>query len=154
MDHNPYSAPRSAVADAGEPRGKRPLVVGIAVVLLATAIAFSVRDGVLDFRGVETGEISGLMMAWRILRIALAVLLCLQIARGRNWARHAELVFVALGIARLSFEFWRFNNLPEGVHFMLDKPAFAMSAAPLVLELSALYLLFVPGRHWFKRRAA
>jgi hypothetical protein len=153
MDHNPYSAPRSALTDVGEPRGKRPPVVGIAVMLLATAIAFSVRDGVLDFRGVETGEISGLMMVWRVLRIALAVLLCLQIARGRNWARHGELVFVALGAARFAFEFWNFNNLPEGVHLMLDPVQVAIRVIPLVLELSALYLLFVPGRHWFKRRA-
>ena len=94
MDHNPYSAPRSAVADVRDPRGKRPPAVGIAVVLLATAIAFFVRDGVLDFRGVETGEISGLAMVWRILRIAIAVLLCVLIARGTNWARHAELWFV------------------------------------------------------------
>ena len=83
-----------------------------------------------------------------VLLQGLSALLIYKIWKGRNWARITYLVLTLLAILAW---FQMAAALPSGVKFV---PA-VETLLPLVgttLDVVALFLLFVPGRAWFRRR--
>jgi len=84
--------------------------------------------------------------------LAINLWVWIAIARGRNWARIVLLLFTLFVLARLAFQLWGWQSLPDGVHMVLDPYALAIAVLPVLLNIVACILLFAPGRHWFERR--
>jgi surface polysaccharide O-acyltransferase-like enzyme len=154
MDHNPYTAPQAVVADGETPLEKRPLPVTIAVVLLALIIVLLIKGGIAEFQYVARGDSLAILFVWRIVKLCVAILLCVQIARGRNWARYLQLAVSSLLLVFYLASTWYYFFLsPMAPRLTLAPAMIAIGLLPSVLGFSALYLLFVPGRGWFRRGA-
>ena len=152
MEHNPYTAPQSVVADAVVPIGRRPRSVFSAVLLLALALVLSALLWRGDFRHFDEGGIISAL--WGALKAGIAIWLCVQIARGSNWARYMQLAIVVLGFVSYAFVLWAaLFQTPQGVRIMLAPSQLVLALVPSLLRFVALYLLFFPGRDWFRPRA-
>jgi len=154
MEHNPYAAPRSIVADVAAPAGKRPRSVSAALVLPGIALAFEVWDAIPALRQVSVGELSVLGFIYLVIRLSVLIWIWTRIARGNNWARYTALVFTLLALAIYLFNLWyMLSSLPPTSKYAPDVRAIIVSASLILFELVALYLLFFPGRDWFRPRA-
>jgi hypothetical protein len=150
VTHNPYTPPSVTVADVPEPAAlARPTSVKIAVALFFAGLVIEVAFWTTTLPAMNRGEISPLAFFAPMVGFFIAVWLCIKVFAGRNWARMTMLVWTCLVfIVRML----RFNTpLPEGV---MARPSFAAYFIGLqsALILVALYLLFVPGREWFRGR--
>jgi hypothetical protein len=156
MNYNPYSPPKAEVSDAGEPAlDSRPRAVTIALLLVALNIAIGFWGVLRMWPGMNIGTVAAAALAWRLARLLLIAWLCYQIARARNWARVVLLVLTLLGVLSFLLQLWiGLTQMPAGVRMALDPMAIARMALPSALNIAALFLLFVPGRKWFSRRAA
>jgi hypothetical protein len=144
MTHNPYSAPRSVVSDTPAPPMERPRVVVIAVALLWTEVALGLLDSALDWNYVTAENPAMFVLIVDAVFLALSILVNIKIWQGRNWARIVALVLTILAVVgyapQIDAEFARAPFI--AVLGMLE----------LLLDAVALYLVFIPGRHWFARR--
>ena len=143
MSVNPYAPPKAVVTDPDAPSGSAepPNEARLAARLLWCAIALSIVELTL---GMNLASSSIEVVAGPLLVIGVLSLLTHQISRGRNWARIVLLVLVALGMPGY------FLTLPA----MLAQSAFvtAISVAESVLQIAALYLVFIgAGASWFRR---
>jgi hypothetical protein len=156
MNYNPYSPPKAAVTDAGDSAlDSRPRAVTIALLLVAVNVAIGFWGVLRMWPGISIGTVAAAAVAWRLARLLLVAWLCYQIARARNWARVILLVLTLLGALSFIFQLWiGLTQMPAGVRMAMDPKAIALMALPLVLNIAALFLLFVPGRKWFRRREA
>lgn len=155
MNLNPYSPPKAAVSDAGESAmGPRPQVVNIALLLVAVNIAIGLWGALRRWPDISLGVVAIASMTMRLAKLILVAWLCYQIARARNWARIVLLVLTLLGVLALLFQLWiGLTQMPAGVKMAMDPQAIPRLALPSALNIAALFLLFVPGRKWFRRRA-
>jgi hypothetical protein len=149
LDRNPYAAPKSAVPEPADPRGERPRAVTIAVMLLSAIIVWTAWTFFDLLGAVQVGEVSITAIAWRAAKVAFSIPLCVYIARGRNWARYTQAVIVAAGVSLQAFNLWLLP-VPSSVGYVVDPLAVVMWLLPGVVGLAALWLLFVPGRRWFR----
>jgi hypothetical protein len=102
----------------------------------------------VGYLGVDWNNLSALLPPMELLGIAVVALavnawLILRTSRGANWARIVLLVGCLLQLPGVAS--WRET---------FDRSAllFVLSAAVMVLETAAMYLLFTePGRRWFHR---
>ena len=144
MTHNPYSAPRSAVTDTPLPPKERPRVVVIAVALLWTEVALGLLNSLLDWEYLNADTPAAFVLIVQGVFVALSVLINVMIWRGRNWARIVALVLTILGVA---------GYAPQiGADFARAPLMAVLGMVELLLDIIALYLVFVPGRQWFARR--
>ena len=144
MTHNPYSAPRSAVTDMPPAPMERPRVVVIAVALLWTEVALGLLESLLDWKHLAADESATFVLIFDTLFVGLSVLINIMIWRGRNWARIVALVltiFAVVGFAPVI-----------GAEFARAPFVTVLGMVELLLDVIALYLVFVPGRQWFARR--
>ena len=83
---------------------------------------------------------------------ALSLLLIVRCYEGKNWARWANLAYLALG--------WLLGIQDIGQHIQVSPLAGILESSIVVMEVAACWLLFTGiGNHWFKeldriRRAA
>ena len=144
MTHNPYSAPRSAVTDALAPPMERPRVVVIAVALLWTEVALGLLESLLDWRNLMASDSARFGLIVDVLFVGLSVLINIMVWRGRNWARIVGLVLTILGVVGFA--------PVVGAEFARAPFVTLLVMVELLLDVIALYLVFVPGRQWFARR--
>jgi len=151
-DLNPYSPPRAPVADFdGDATHPRPRVINVAVTLMAIGLTISMIEQ-FDLSSRNQSLVHAFMgIVWPLVKFGVSCWICVQIARGRNWARWALLVataFVMLAVAAL------FATAPQGVKFRYDMRLWrvAIELLPVLLYLVSVCLLFGPGRAWFRPR--
>jgi hypothetical protein len=142
--HNPYSPPKADVSEPAEPAlAEAPPAVTRAVRLLWFSFVLTFVEIALDWEAQIGGVSLVYLLVWMGVMCALQVWLYLKIARGRNWARITFLVLIAI-------------TLPVSFTSILEMAQRAPVAAGVTLidlfvVFFALYLLFFPGRSWFRR---
>jgi hypothetical protein len=144
MTHNPYSAPRSIVTDTPPPPMERPRVVVIAVALLWTEVALGLLESLLDWENLTANDSARFGLIVDVLFVGLSVLINIMVWRGRNWARIVGLVLTILGVVGFA--------PVVGAEFARAPFVTLLVMVELLLDVIALYLVFVPGRQWFARR--
>lgn len=144
---NPYAPPKAVVAEPLEGElTMAPPPVKTAMKLLWTSFALTFVEVALDWTAL-TAEIAQLFFAiWLALASLLQVWIFLNIARGRNWARITWLVIFAI---TLPFSFIDLPELAQRVPV-----AAGLTLIDLFLVVYSFYLLFFPGRGWFRKHAA
>jgi hypothetical protein len=137
MSNNPYAPPKSTVdTPARRAVERRPVQVVWAVCLICVANTLDVLLTILDGPPVPA--------AFLFLIYAIEVALAFWIAQGRNWARLAFLVLVALS----------FVSIPSAFRIFAATPTWqqALNSSGVAMFLGAVYLLFThPGSLWFRR---
>ena len=151
-DDNRYLPPKAVVEDPEPDTSERPISVWIAVMLIALLIlqdtATAARSAVAAFRDSELFIpvlLSGILLFGEITS-------AIFIARGRNWSRFLYLLIMIFELA-MSVVMLRLalRLAPESFYAVFDWRYFALSAAPHVVSIVALVLVFGPGRAWFRR---
>jgi lysylphosphatidylglycerol synthetase-like protein (DUF2156 family) len=153
-EQNPYSPPQANVADLerAAPRGKRPLVINSALVVLGLLALLSLKPLLTVVPGINSGEASPMSLAWPIARLLIFIVLGVAIGRGSNWARIVFAVVTAFALMDLLYFLALPYTLPASTVYQRDYFFIAKRALPTVLNLIAVYLLFFPGRSWFAHR--
>jgi len=155
MDHNPYTPPSATVQDvhlAQGQRGSRPAAVVVAVVLLALGLVYSGSGLFRMLAYINTGFMAPTFLVFTLARWIVIILMCIHLWRGRNWARIVLLVLTVFSLLTVFANVWSYLHAPAGI----DMPTSAsllvsLLAAPLI-NLAAVFLVYVPGRRWFARR--
>lgn len=157
--HNPYTPPKANVsvsareAGAAIPRA-RPAAVNIALFLIGVAILLSLIGVVSAVGPVSAGEAPALGLVMGVLKAVIHTVLCVFIARGRNWARIGFLVIWV--VALFSVGAWIYTALyllPEQIGYVPSWESVPWIAIPHALSLTVVILLFGPGREWFRNPA-
>jgi hypothetical protein len=150
VERNPYEPSKAPLAEATEARSTvRPRAVTIAVSLLAANLVIGFWRGGFRVPTIGAGDVPVLVTVIPFVWPAVLAWLCYKIFMGRNWARMTMLVWTCVVF---SVQMLRFNvSLPEGVMARPSSVAYLIGLQSALI-LVALYLLFVPGREWFRRR--
>ena len=152
--HNPYTPPSAAVQDVRfVERHARPVAVVIAVALLVVGLLYDGVAAVRLARYIGTGFVAPTFFVWSLGRWIVLALACAYLWRGRNWGRILLLALTALSLYTLFRQIWSFTHQPAGMNLPLGPVTVSMLVVPLI-DLAALFLVYVPGRAWFGRGAA
>jgi hypothetical protein len=143
--HNPYAPPKAPVS---EPPPSAPAAapppVRTAMKLFWISFFLTFVEMALDWEATVGDVSTTFMVIFTAIICSLQIWLYLNIARGRNWARITWLVLFALSLLAAVV------SIPE----MAGKPLYAtVMAIDLLLVLYAFYLVFFPGRDWFRPRS-
>jgi len=135
------------VSDRPEaPRGPRPKRITVAVWLLWVSFGLGLPAAYLSMLREPEPGFSPVLVAIVSIFIAFSAVLNVLVYRGRNWARIAVLLLVAVGIPYVLLgpdEATRPDFLEQALDFVSN-----------ALDLVAVYLLFTPpGSLWFRRSA-
>ncbi len=151
MEHNPYQAPNTPLADPIEPPA--PIEIRWACRILWAVLLLSLVMMHPAIRGEWwlVSDADDLEEFWLIVVLVFsALLLCIFamlivfIQRRHNWARWVMLLFVVLGLIGLLIDFSESWS---------DAPIALVADSMLAMaELVACYLLFISaGAKWFSR---
>lgn len=123
---------------------ERPKIVVIAVILLWTELTLGLLDSALDWNFTRAQEYYQVSVGFDALFVVISVWLNYKIWQGRNWARIVALVLTVYAV--LSF-------LP-GISASFARSALisTLYCIEVLLDMVAMYLVFIPGRRWFARR--
>jgi hypothetical protein len=154
-NNNPYSPPKAAVADptgdANAESLRRPSSVTAALALLAIPLATGIGRNVLAWMGASGTSMSIAQRVGQVCGVAFAVWVYYKIAQGRNWARILLLVLISLvGVFMAATWKLTMNRISTGE---VSGLGVLIQILSVILDAVALYLLFGPGRAWFRRRA-
>jgi len=155
MDTNPYSAPAANVADVStSPPAACPRPVNIAVILVAVGVTLRLLNYVYLWQAAGYGGIKLKTLAFVLAGVVLISMICYWILAGRSWARLLLLILTGVGFAGFCFNLgFIVRQMPEMIP-SLYAPQFLLAvAAPLLLNLIALHLLYFSSGNWFRRRA-
>jgi hypothetical protein len=142
--HNPYAPPKAPVDEAPlKSSGVAPDAVKLAVKLMWVSFFLTFVEMALDWAGTFGEAPLGFLLIFTVPMSALQVWLILMIARGRNWARITMLVLFVISMSLLLME------MPD----LMRRAPFAatITALDLAIAAYAFYLIFFPGRAWFRR---
>ena len=149
-DDSRYAPPAAVVADPPEPPGvEMPKRVRQAVQLLWYSFALGIPVVLIELTRdraeyAQPGAFA-VTVAIYLLLFALAALLNVKIARGRNWARVTGFLLYLLGLYFVMAP----NDDPEAPSVIVSMLNFVSVA----IESVAYYWLFTsPGSGWFRRR--
>ena len=154
-NYNPYTPPSTAVQDmhSKDPRARPRAVVG-AVVLLVVNLLYSGYTVARLARWINTGFVAPAFFIRPLVSWIVIILACMYLWRGRNWARILLVMLTALSLLTMVRGIRASLYLPAGV----DLPMTARAWIPLlvgpVVNLAAVFLVYLPGREWFRNRAA
>jgi hypothetical protein len=153
-DHNPYTPPAATVGDVEAPELRdRPAVVIVAIVLIGIHTLMGIFRHARVFHVYLIGsEMDQINLGIQIAKWLLLILICHQLWRGRNWARILLLVMTGFALLAVFVQYWSLSNIPAGVKYQTDPLAFVWILFPSLIYLTASFLVFVPGRAWFRRR--
>jgi len=146
VPHNPYTPPAAPVADAAAPaRGEPPFAVRIASKLLWVGLGIAVLTQLLTLHELQRNPFMGLTVSAMVISLAVNAWLFVKIRQGRNWARIVYLVLMLISSPMLFIT----------VRSIFARSVFegAMVTAELTVNIVALYLVFVPGRAWYRSSA-
>jgi hypothetical protein len=142
---NPYLPPKAAIADPIEaPPTEAPAPVNTAMRLLMISFVLIFVEVALDWVALTAVSPPIVLVFWLVLASILQLWIYAKIASGRNWARITWLVIFAVSLP------FTLIVLPE---LAQRAPVVAgVTFVAQVLTAFGLYLLFFPGRAWFRRR--
>jgi len=140
---NPYAPPKAVVAEV-ESTIARPPAVNTAMKLLWVSFALTFVEVALDWEGSVAGD-ARTFLIFASLGIAITLWLYLKIRVGRNWAR---ITYLVLTVISGPFVFIELPEIAQRAPI-----AAGLTLIDLFLVLYALYLLFFPGREWFRARS-
>jgi hypothetical protein len=144
--HNPYAPPKASVAESPEsPLSEAPPPVKTAMKLLWISFALTFIEIALDWTELTAETPLTFFAIFMALMIAIQIWIYLNIARGRNWARIVWLVLFAVFLPMTLIDL---ADLAQRVPV-----AAGITLIDNFLVLYALYLLFFPGRGWFRARS-
>jgi len=150
--HNPYLPPKSEVGIGPvEPQQARPPSVFVALILVGIVLVIGLGGIVNSRRLLEFGASGVAAFVFKLAGLALNAWVWVSIARGRNWARILLAVLAGLRALNLVVGFWTMTQA-LGTKLLVDRIQVAWMLLPIVLQLTAVWLLFGPGRGWFARR--
>jgi len=148
MSHNPYTPPAAVVADSPEAVQRvRPPSIKVAVWLFWIALGIELFVWTQAWSDVNAGMISGVRYLGMLIGALIPVWFYLKIRQGRNWARITVLVITLVRVVVViapMLKDWR-------LHYFMDRTTFFALILEQVAIYTALFLVFVPGREWFKR---
>ena len=146
-ESNPYEVTRVPLADVSASIAKRPALVTIALVLLWILLTIPAWGTIAELmtRRDLSNPFSVAYIAYLAVLALVPAFLLANVARARNWARIALLIFYA---ADLLFRiFLSVNAARTGGS---SEPG---TLLPAVFEAIAFTLLFVPqSNRWFRAR--
>jgi hypothetical protein len=142
VSHNPYAPPKAALGT--ESSIPPPPAVITAMKLLWVSFGLSFLEVALDWDGKAAGEPQSFLI-FSAIGIAITLWLYLKIWAGRNWARITHLVLTGISIPFV------FIELPDIAR--RAPVAAGLTLIDLFLVFYAFYLLFFPGREWFRARS-
>jgi hypothetical protein len=125
----------------------RPRSVQVALWLFWMALAIGILVWSHGWREMNEGMISPARYFGALISFGIEVWLYLKIRQGRNWARITVLVITlvrAVAVYAPIAMVWR-------LHYYMDRTSFFALIIGQILIYTALYLVFVPGREWFRR---
>jgi len=144
MENNPYQAPQAQVSDG---KGGAPVVRPAAIIVALTLLWASMAIGLLfwanAFHAMQSGEMSAIQWLAQLIGLLVTAFLIVMIGRGRNWARIVFMVLMLLGIAFSGYVLRR-------LYYVSPNDLLAL-AVPPAFNLVAMFVVFVPGREWFRR---
>ena len=158
---DPYAPPDAPVADFVKVIVRaRPRPVEAALVLLWVGLFLDVvswfillASGPHDFVKPANPRLEfWINFALNAARMLIATWLYFKIAAGRNWARITLLILVLVALPNFLLKFGFFLSMLGILFVPMMVVAVIWLVVPL-LNLSALYLLFFPGRRWFRIEA-
>jgi hypothetical protein len=139
---NPYSPPAAVVFDAPEVMRERPGAITRAFVFIGCNFVVTFIAIALDWRHMSSVVSPIVFATYEFVAVGVFVWLLAKIWAGRNWARITYLIVEGVTLPAASW------SLPEiaarspvvaGLHLMM-----------IGLDLAVFYLLFFPGRVFFK----
>ena len=149
MDHNPYSPPRTEVAEFEE-SAPRPRRVTWAVQCLWIEFLLSVVQAsktLFRWQPDEGETILYIMLAFAAVWFSVQAFVIVKLGARRSWARYVFLVTTILSVVQY------LPSLPRD--WFTDGLSVGLRAFQLELDCAALFLVFTsPGKEWFKKRAA
>ncbi len=150
---NPYSPPKATVAGAAAIASEsRPTAVNVALLLIGLETLLSAVSVLGELREFDSSSNRLIELTIGVLDVAFAIVLCVTIARGNNWARIVFLVLWMISLIFLGSWIYTPGGAPAGVHYEISWAAVASTVLPHLLSLCAVVLLFGPGRDWFRER--
>jgi hypothetical protein len=144
--HNPYAPPKALVAEPpeGAPMDAPP-AVKTAMKLFWISVFLTFIELALDWERAAVGVSTMLVLIVTGILCAIQIWLILNIGRGRNWARITWLVLFALSLI---------GTLPSFPELARSAPLYtSVLVIDLLLSLYGFYLVFFPGRDWFRPRS-
>ncbi len=153
-DHNPYTPPAATVGDVEVPElRERPVAVIGAIILIGIHILMGLSS---HLRGMHVyltaSRLDLIVLGIQMAKWLLLLLICFQFWRGRNWARILLLVMTGFALFVVFVQYWSASNIPAGVKYQVDPMGYVWMLLPSLIYLTASFLVFVPGRAWFRRR--
>jgi hypothetical protein len=145
MSRNPYAPPEASVADGDqEPAREKPLAIRRAVALMWSSLALNILIFVIDWRFQVSQSPALVAVLSELIGVALSVWLIVKITVGRNWARIVYLVLLALALIVIVPEI--LGSASRAAHVA------GLRMIELGMDFATMYLVFVPGREWFRKR--
>jgi hypothetical protein len=145
LEHNPYKAPNAVVADGdGESAIETPAIVVRAIILMILSLALNFGILVLDWRYIGSRLSPVALASGEVFAVAITGWLAWKIAAGRNWARITLLVLTVVSLPQAGLEV--LNAAPRAPYIA------ALKLIELGLDVGVLYLLFFPGREFFRKK--
>jgi len=153
-DHNPYTPPAATVGDVEVPElRERPAAVIVAIILIGIYILMGLSSHVRALHVYLTANRMDLIvLGFQMAKWLLLLVICFQFWRGRNWARILLLVMTGFALLAVFVQYWSSSNIPAGVKYQPDPMGYVWMLLPSLIYLTASFLVFVPGRAWFRRR--
>jgi hypothetical protein len=152
-DHNPYTPPAATVGDVEVPElRERPVAVIVAIILLGIYILVGLFNHARALHVyLSASRIDLFVLGIQMTKWMLLLLICYQFWRGRHWARILLLVVTGFALFSVFVRYWSFSSMPAGVTYRIDPMAYVWMLLPPLIYLTAAFLVFVPGRAWFRR---
>jgi hypothetical protein len=144
---NPYSPPAAAVADTVTETRPMPGAVRRALYLYVVSFVWGMVMMMVIDRPATAAQNAEMLAIVRVVSmlivVALGAWLFWKISAGRNWARIVLLVLTALSVPAGFFEILRLAPIRPFVA--------GLKLVEQGMDIGVLYLLFFPGREYFKR---
>jgi len=148
MSDSPYAPPRTSVADIepAAPAPPRPAAIDLAVTLIWIDFGIGITASVLQLAKLQVGAGLALAAAIYIIVFGISAWVYVGVTNGRNWARNAYFILIALsffGTAAVLLRHLRPGDQQSALDILL-------ALAGLCLEIYAVVLLLGrPAREWF-----
>jgi hypothetical protein len=155
MNNDNYKATDAPLIDPPAPElPPRPRNVNIALALIGAGVVLLVLVVLRDFQAegfhVESPRRILTPAAWCI----FYVVICHQIARGRDWARLVLLILTVASFLQLCWVVgatWRM--FPDLWSYYFSAGFLLSRLLPMAMNLAALHLLYFSSGDWFRKQA-
>jgi hypothetical protein len=153
-ERNRYEPPKADVGiEVVEPLPTLPRPVNAAIVLILLVVLYEITDALIFWQSYEFPRAIATYLSFLAIRLAVMTACLIGIARAHNWARLVFLLPAALAVNSAGFTFYRIVEFSGGMALLRHPWTTLLITLPPAAMLTAIYLLFVPGRGWFATRA-